>query len=269
MLHKGKNKISNLPKIDVARYLARIKCPPDRRPSHKFLNNLHKSHLLQIPFENLDIHMGNEIILDIHKIYHKVILRNRGGFCHELNGLFYHLLVQLGFQVRLISVKMYLEEGSLGEEFGHMAMLVGVADQIYLADVGNGKSFLQPKLLRSGLTQIDYNQYFKLNKNVDGEYLLTMSDDGITYSNRYLFSTKERRFVEFVGMCRWQQTSAESIFTQKKVITQATPDGRITLTDKLFTITKLGNSEEQPILNQDEFNVKLLQHFGIQFEMNV
>lgn len=212
--------------------------------------------------------MGNEIILDVQKIYDKVICKKRGGFCHELNGLFYHLLLQLGFSTHLIAVRMYNEDGTLGKEFEHMAMLVYIGDKVYLADVGNGKSFLQPKLLQPGLPQIDYNLYFKLDKNIDGEYLLTMSEDGVSYTNRYFFMPKQRRFVEFVGRCRWQQTSPDSLFVKKKMITQATPDGRITLTDKKFTLTKLGKTEEQAILNEDEFKVKLMQHFGIRFVGN-
>ncbi|UXX80234.1 arylamine N-acetyltransferase [Reichenbachiella carrageenanivorans] len=259
------NPIQNTPKLpsfDVDHYLLRINCPKEHTPSFKYLKQLHKAHLLHIPFENLDIHMHNEIILDIHKMYRKIILRNRGGFCYELNGLFYHLLKQLGFECHLISAKVY-KGNDLGPAFDHAAILVYFADQVYLADVGFGHSFLEPKQLTPGLVQMDYNSYYKIDRTIDDEYILLGSDNSFDYEAKYLFTKETRQFVEFIDMCQYHQTNKNSHFTKKKLITQATPQGRVTLTDdKLITIIA-GKKEERPILNQDEFLVKLDQHFGI------
>ena len=72
----------------------------------KVLKNLQKAHLLNVPFENLDVHNSIPIILDIENIYQKVVLQNRGGFCYELNGLFYELsygskIVEIPFAIHL------------------------------------------------------------------------------------------------------------------------------------------------------------------------
>lgn len=39
-----------------------------------------------------------------------MITNHRGGFCYELNGLFGALLCQLGFDVRLISARVFGKE---------------------------------------------------------------------------------------------------------------------------------------------------------------
>lgn len=248
--------------FDVDKYLQRIHCQRERVPNLRFLKTLHKAHLLHIPFENLDIHLGNQILLDVNRIYKKVILNNRGGFCYELNGLFYQLLSRLGFTCHLISSQIY-NEGVLGLPFEHAAILVHFEDQTYLVDVGFGDLFLAPKLLQPGLVQMDYNRYFKFDKTADDEYILCLSENSIDFEPKYIFTTQERQFIEFIDMCDYHQTNEKSHFRKKKIITKATSNGRITLTDSKLTTTIAGKKEEQNILNMDEFRVRLKEYFGL------
>src|SRR5215216_1123108 len=87
--------------VDIATYLKRIKYDGPLHPSAETLRRLHRAHMLRVPFENLDIHMGRPIILDEDKLLSKIIGRRRGGFCYELNGAFSALLRELGFDVSM------------------------------------------------------------------------------------------------------------------------------------------------------------------------
>ena len=91
---------------EISKYLQRINYSGDLIPTFDRLCKLQKIHLLNIPFENLDIHYGNKIVLDVDKIYNKIINRRRGGFCYELNGLFFTLLKSLGFDAKRISARV-------------------------------------------------------------------------------------------------------------------------------------------------------------------
>jgi len=62
---------------------------------------------LHIPFENLDIHYNKHIKLNIDSIYQKIIENKRGGFCYELNSLFYELLISLEFNAKMISARVF------------------------------------------------------------------------------------------------------------------------------------------------------------------
>jgi N-hydroxyarylamine O-acetyltransferase len=80
---------------------------------------------------------------------------------------------------------------------------------------------------------------------------------------QYSFSLQPRRLEEFAGMCRYHQTSPESSFTQKRVCTRATPDGRITLSEmKLITASK-GERKERSLASEEEWNSVLREQFGI------
>ena len=255
------------PQIDIKGYLERIGARRQYHPSLPFLRDIHRHHLYTVPFENLDVAHKRKIILDVHKTYNKVVLCKRGGFCYELNGLFFHLLAQLGFDCYMIGARVFRDDGSLGPPLDHAAVLVRLRGEEWLVDVGFGDSFLSPKRIVPYEVQVDYNRYFKLETDPDDNYILMMSDDGVDYSPKYWFSTQRKEYIEFLEMCEYHQTSPDSPFTRKKMITQATKSGRITLTDRRLKLTQLGEVNEIHLLNNDEFYSKLEQHFGITKQM--
>lgn len=253
-------------KIDVTAYLDRIKT--DRQvPTIRYLKSLQKAHLLHIPFENLDIHYGTKIVLKYEDIFEKVIIRKRGGFCHELNGLFYHLLYHLGFECHIISGRFW-DKGKqcFGKPFEHMAIVVKIDDGSWFVDVGFGDGPISPLKIKTGAIQMDYTKYWKVDQNPDDLFILKVSNNASDFETRLLFSTEERQLIQFMEICDFQQSSKESVFTQNKLITKLTPTGRVTLTDKQITINDLGVVSKSPILHEDEFLSKLLQHFDIKFQ---
>ena len=90
------------PEKKMDAYLARIGLSEAKlNADAESLRLLQRSHLLTVPFENLDIHWKRPIVIDTAKFFDKIIGKKRGGFCYELNGLFNELLVSLGFETRL------------------------------------------------------------------------------------------------------------------------------------------------------------------------
>jgi len=87
---------------DLQSHLKRIQYQGDLKPTLQVLNDLHRLSSFHIPFENFDVHLKGLVSLDKEDIFNKIILNNRGGYCYELNGLFYDLLAHLGFKVQYI-----------------------------------------------------------------------------------------------------------------------------------------------------------------------
>lgn len=63
-------------------------------------------------------------------------------------------------------------------------------------------------------------------------------------------------------MCTYHQTSKDSHFTHKKVISIVTLTGRITLSDNQVKLTE-GETEEIIDFDSSEFEAKLEQYFNI------
>ena len=83
----------------VTAYLDRIKYFGSTEPNPANLAEIHQAHMYAVPFEDLDIHLGIPLSLELNDLKQKVIENNRGGFCYELNYLFGNLLRELGYQV--------------------------------------------------------------------------------------------------------------------------------------------------------------------------
>ena len=101
--------------MDVGAYLDRIGYRGPIEPTADTLRALHRQHMLTVPFENLDIALGREIVLDPERFVEKIVRRHRGGFCYELNGAFATLLVALGFRVTLLSARVANDQGVASE----------------------------------------------------------------------------------------------------------------------------------------------------------
>ncbi len=230
----------------IESYLSRIGYEGSREPTYETLRQLHVRHLLAVPFENLDIHWKRPIVVDVDRFLHKVIGERRGGFCYELNGAFAALLRELGFDVTMLSARVISADGTFGPEFDHMTLLVNGE---WIADVGFGESSLVP-LNIDGTPEDGY-------RALNGEYQVLRDGEWCT---DYLFTLQPRELHEFEPMCDYQQTSPQSPFTKKKVITLAREDGRITLTADKLIATKNGVREETAV---EDWEKALFETFGV------
>src|SRR5882762_9048307 len=103
--------------MDIKAYLQRINYLGSLVPTAQTLRELQVAHLQTVPFENLSIHSAEPIVLDDDALFRKIVLRRRGGFCYELNGLFAALLRELGFAVSMLSAGVANSEGVYGPDF--------------------------------------------------------------------------------------------------------------------------------------------------------
>ena len=248
--------------MNIQKYLDRIKYDSEVETSKELLFGLHKQHLLNIPFENLDIYHRKKIELDLEKIYQKIILKKRGGFCYELNSLFNELLRGIGFDTFLISGRVYKDNDTYGPEFDHMAIIVTLECELYLVDVGFGKFILEPLKFVLDIPQIDNFGTFVID-NFSGDNFKVNKLESTIKIPEYIFNLNERQLSDFNDMCDFHQTSKNSHFTKNKVISIADTNGRVTLTNETLKITKddITNTFE---FEKSEFKYFLDKYFDIQ-----
>jgi N-hydroxyarylamine O-acetyltransferase len=242
-------------------YLNRIGYRGPLAPTIDTLRSLHLAHLLTVPFENLDIHLGRPIILDEERFYRKIVDARRGGFCYELNGLFSWLLAELGFDVSRHSARVR-KSGGFGPEFDHLVMVVRLEER-WLADVGFGDSFRLPLRLDDPEDQTQFGRRYRVARGGE-DWTMLERDAAGEIVDGYAFTLGPRSLSEFAGMCRYHQTSPETTFTRKRVCTRATETGRITLSDLRLIGTENGVRSERLLSGEQEFATALREHFGIE-----
>jgi N-hydroxyarylamine O-acetyltransferase len=230
------------------------------------LRRLHKKHLLSIPFENLDIHLGRPIILSEDAFYEKIVTHRRGGFCYELNGSFAALLKSLGFNVRMLSARVARKSGGFTPEFDHMTLLVTMKDR-WVADVGFGDSFTEPKRLDFQGPQTDNGRVYRITRRAGGRLLSRWDGERNFWEPQYLFSLRRRRLENFVARCGYHETSPNSHFRKGRVCTQLTLNGRVTLTDTKLIVTRRSRRFERHVRGPKEFDRLLQEQFGIRLRL--
>jgi len=247
-------------KVGVDAYLQRIKFVGEVRSTESTLRALHRAHLFTVPFENLDIGLGREIVCDETRILHKIVNEHRGGFCYELNGAFAALLRALGFRVTLLSARVAREDGSYGPEFDHLTLRVDLKEP-WLADVGFGECFLEPLRLESRTEQAQSGRIYRLT-SMDSGFGMEVMADG-KWKREYAFTLQPRELSEFAGMCHYHQTSPESHFTRQRICSMATPEGRVTLSDEKLIETRGASREERLLSGDKEWRARLRERFGV------
>lgn len=247
--------------MDQKKYLDRINFSSALTTNIHTLNQLQSAHLLTIPFENLDIHFGKNIKLDIKAIFNKIVINKRGGFCYELNGLFYELLKSIGFQVKMISAKVYDKENGFGPEFDHMAIIAQFNKEFFLTDVGFGEFTFYPLKIELNQIQQDKKGEFKIEKYDDIHFQVSKKEEN-NWIPQYVFSLKERILSEYEEMCAYHQTSPKSHFTQKRLFSICTTQGRITFSENTIKI-KSGNEYKEIFIKENAYIQSLWNYFKV------
>jgi N-hydroxyarylamine O-acetyltransferase len=247
--------------MEVKAYLERINYKGSLLPTLETLRDLQFFHLLSVPFENLSIHANEPILLQDKSLFEKIVLRRRGGFCYELNGLFASLLRLLGFSVTLLSAGVAKKDGGLGPDFDHMTLMV-LLEERWLVDVGFGDSFRQPLWMDSRDAQAQGERSYQISD--DGNYLILRENDGVNdWKAQYRFTLRPHELADYAEMCHYHQTSPKSTFTQKRVCSMAKPDGRVTLSDMRLIETAGSERREQVMMDETEYAEILEREFGI------
>jgi len=244
--------------IQVGTYLERIGYRGPVAPTQETLQQIHRAHLLSVPFENLSVRRGEAIVLEESRLFEKIVLRRRGGFCYELNGLFAALLRTLGFRVARLAGRVGVD----GIPFDHMALRVDL-DEPWLADVGFGDSFLLPLRLEAREPQEGgCGRRYRLDAADGGLLLVREEPEG--WQRQYLFTLETWPLAAFEDACYYHRTSPESQFTRKTVVSRATETGRITLSERRLIVTSSGMRTETVVGDDAAISRVLAEQFGIE-----
>ena len=262
----------------VDAYLRRLGVEHPAWPTVDALRELHLRHLRTVPFENLSIHLGEEIVLEEKRLLDKVVGARRGGFCYELNGSFGALLAALGYDVALLAARVYGDEGRLGIPYDHLALRVRTVDGgDWLADVGFGAHSHLPLAFGDRGEQKDPGGTFRIVEagpdaaGVRGGHGTVEAADLDVFRDgraQYRLEVRPRALGDFVAGAWWHSTSSVSHFTRSLVCSRVTEEGgRITLSGRRLTATAAdGTREERELETDEEILGVYRERFGIELD---
>lgn len=189
----------------IERYLRRVGLDPSGTST---VAELHRAHVTSIPYENLDIHLGREIRLDLDSLVTKMVDGRRGGYCFEQNTLFAAVLEELGHTVTRCLGRVRLSDQVNPRPATHMTLLVDGE----VVDVGFGSANpLGPVPLGGEATYGPYTWRTTRTRTPEGEdaWLVSLFDMAL-----YTFTEAPQHPVDYVAPNHFSSTHRLSIFTQ-------------------------------------------------------
>jgi N-hydroxyarylamine O-acetyltransferase len=252
--------------VDLNRYFERIGYSGPRTATLDVLRELQRLHPLAIPFENLDPLSGRRVRLGLSDIADKLIERRRGGYCFEQNGLFAHVLMQLGFQVTpLIARVLWRREPGAVAARLHMTLRVDLDDACWLADVGfGGMTLTAPLRLIAGDAQATPHEPFRLADASHGAFDVEVDLAG-SWLKVYRFDLQRAEWIDYEVSNWYTSTHPDSFFTTSLIVCRVLPHGRLALfNDHLTECGSDGRVNERQIASAQELDACLRDAFGIE-----
>lgn len=253
-------------------YLDRIGYHGPLDGSAQTLSALQEAHVLTVPYENLDIMNGKYLSISIPDVYEKVVVKRRGGYCFELNGLYAWLLRELDYDVTEYYGRFLFGEPVAIPMRRHRISRVQVDGEIYICDVGVGiPAPRYPLRFKEGLEQRQGDETYRLVRDpVLGWVVQLIHYD--QWENLYSFTEDAQYPIDFEMPHHWCITHPDSIFKNYNMAYIRTPDGRKTIADaedadgnkvlEFRTFSPKGVDVFIP-KNEVEYREALLRYFGI------
>jgi N-hydroxyarylamine O-acetyltransferase len=244
------------------------------------LERLQRAHVRAIPFENLSIAgdpvgAGSEgaeekeragVSLDLEDLYRKVVERERGGFCYELNGLFGWLLAELGFQTERLAARVLDDDGRARPPANHHTNAVTL-DRRYVVDVGVAvPTIRQPLPLDGSVREDEVGVAWRVarSERPDADYCTEFRNPGEDWEKRYVFRDRPVELGFFGASCEFLATAPESPFTGEPFVTIATGRGHRKLEPGTLTVIEGGETRERPVEPREWHDV-LEREFGLAY----
>ncbi|KAF3686867.1 Arylamine N-acetyltransferase, pineal gland isozyme NAT-10 [Channa argus] len=213
------------------------------KPDLGTLKLIHKQHVMSLPFENLSMHCGERITMDLEVIFNKLVRSNRGGWCMENNSLFGWVLRKMGYDTVTLGSKVFHSTTNVfGPADTHLINKVVIDGKAYITDVSFGVSsqLWEPLELVSGKGQpqaagifrlIDKGDIWVLEKTgrkpkvVNPEFAKSSLVNRVETNQIYCFSLVPREVDHFLETNNKLQTDPSSLFTNKTICSLQTPTG--------------------------------------------
>jgi N-hydroxyarylamine O-acetyltransferase len=248
--------------FDRDAYLQRTGHTGHISPDEKHLRELHHAHFHAIPFENFDILIGKGISLEPKALFDKLVHRQRGGYCFELNGLFLAALKAFGFEARALLGRVHIT--GVPSCRGHQITLITIQGKQWIADVGfGGGTPRTPIPLELDQPVIHDGQEVRLIETEKYGFMVQALKES-QWQNLYSFDLEYVCPADIKCGNHYTSTHPDSFFTSDRVAALPVQNGSVTLLNNKLTRVTGEKEEIQELADGPPYIDALKVCFGIE-----
>ena len=150
-------------------------------PTPSFLAEITRRHVATLPFSSVGPRLGDDLPLDPDSLLDRIVVRGRGGYCFEQNGLLFEILSELGFDAT-IQLARVIHNQDIHPGLTHRVTLVEVDGRQYVVDVGFGPLGPPFPVPMPGSAGTGDDARFRVHEARPGEFHMQSIVDGDHYS---------------------------------------------------------------------------------------
>ncbi|XP_041531195.1 arylamine N-acetyltransferase 1 [Microtus oregoni] len=276
--------------MDIAAYFERIGYENSvNKLDLDTLTEVLQHQMRTVPFENLSMHCGEPMNMDLETTFDHIVRKKRGGWCLQVNHLLYWALTKMGFETTMLGGYVYIVPvNKYSKEMIHLLVQVTISDRNYIVDAAFGGScqMWEPLELASGKDQPQVPAIFRLTEENGTWYLdqirreqyipnqeFVNSDllEKSEYRKVYSFTLKPRTIEDFEYVNTYLQTSSTSVFVHTSFCSLQTPEGVCCLIGSTFASRKFSYKDNVDLVefknvNEEEIEDVLKAAFGVSLE---
>ncbi|MCU5406748.1 arylamine N-acetyltransferase [Bacillus cereus] len=260
------------------KFFLKLKIPPKENVKFEDLHTilLQMGHVL--PYENIDIMEGNMQEFSRENIEEKLLLKNRGGLCYEINSLLYYFLSDCGFNVYRVAGTLYDPKiRNWNPDDGHALLVLQHKNENYIIDAGFASYLpLHPVPFHGGsVTSVTGEYRVRKQATAKGTHVLEMKKGKNGETSHFLGSdltdTWSTGYAFYLNVINEKKVNAiqdmviehpESPVNKGTIICKLIEQGHIALTKRTFTETRQGKKLKIEITEKqyhqilrDKFNI--------------
>ena len=240
-------------------YLDRIGYHGAVKPDVQTLFNIHRAQALSVPYEAIDVLNGFPLDQNLERIFDKIVVRRRGGWCYETNGLLGWALQEAGFKVQRAVAGVCRKDKGDSTLGNHVVLLVDLG-KIYLADLGLGDALREPIEQREGTHQ-QRPLSFRLEKLPDGYWRLHNHALGSPSSFDFRDAPADETLL--ASKCAALQVDPDSFFVQNFECIIMKAETSVAILGRVLRFTSSNGVEKHLLRSPALMEDVLAQHFGI------
>ena len=247
-------------------YLAHLGICQQPAVTEDFLALLTRAHLEVVPFENLEVHYARkEPSLAADDLFAKVVGNKRGGYCFELNKLFYLLLKGLGFHCYPVPARVVHRREEL-RPYSHRATVVELNGNKWFCDVGFGGAGPKGVIrMDTDAVQTVFGDAFRVIADPDtypGELAIYRFEDGMP-DKVLVVRDMSWMDADFQTLNSYYATYPHSPFLNKRILYRCRPDGWICLIQNTVTSVTGNVRQTVELQTEDQVQALLAQEFDL------
>ena len=237
-----------------------------RELNFEFLSDIATRHVATFAFSSVGCQVGDDLPLDFESLYQRIVIKRRGGYCFEQNGLLCEVLEELGFSPKLFLGRV-IHNQDTHPGLTHRITMIEYEDQQYVLDVGFG--FLGPSLPipMSGVESNDGRRTFRIAEHRSGEHHMQVFKDGDFFSlYRFELARYGQADCELGHFFSHQHPKAN--FVNHLVVSLIKENESRSLVDLKYRIIRQSSTRSQEVCDSEVLRRILVDELGIQVTMD-